>query len=142
MDINDIPEFIVNNNPGKKRANLVYDRHTSELKKFGHRLSDLVERAPHTTESLAVFLSNRVYAGKQAQKRAKHWWGRFYNMGIGEKPPYIKLNGLNLIQTLDVVDKLPDDMDIPIKADCSIRLDIADKALQILRKQLAENQSA
>lgn len=111
---------------------------TGGVSAIGRSLSDAVDRTAHTPESLAVFLNTRVYAGKQAHKRSRHWWGRIYNKFSGENAHYVKLKGLHLIQTLRVINNVPQDREIPITANCAIRLDFTSQILHELLRQLAD----
>lgn len=99
-------------------------------------MSKAVDRTAHTPYSLAVFLNNRVYAGKRAQKRSRFWWGRFYNKYSGDNAYYVQLKGLHFIQAIKVVDKVPQGNEIPVTANCAIRLDVADEIVQELKRQL------
>lgn len=111
---------------------------TGGVSSIGLCLSNAVDRVAHTPDSLAVFLNTRVYAGQQAYKRSHYWWGRFYNKYSGDHAYYVKLKGLHLIQTLRVIDGIPQDKEIPVGANCALRLDFAADILQKLLKQLAD----
>lgn len=104
----------------------------------GRSMSNAVDRTAHTPFSLAVFLSNQVYTGKKAHRRSRHWLGRQYNKFSGEQAFYVKLKGLHLVQALRVIDQVPTGPEIPVGANCPIRLDFAEEILQELNKQLAD----
>lgn len=137
---NGLPKCLVGSDPLEigSAGEAVGQYVSSGMSSVGRSMSNAVDRAAHTPYSLAVFLNTRVYAGKQAHKRSRYWWGRFYNKYSGDHAYYIKLKGLHLIQTLRIIDKVPQDKEIPVAANCAIRLDFAADILQELQKQLAD----
>lgn len=137
---NELPEYLIGKEPidpdslGQVAGTVL----TGGMTSIGRSMSNAVDRAAHTPESLAVFLSMRVYECTKASNRARYWWGRLYNKYTGEPVHYIKLKGLHLIQALRVVDKAPPEGEISIVANCVIRLDFAEEILMVLKKQLTE----
>lgn len=99
---NNVPEYLVGAEPlgvrslGQAAGYIV----TGGMTVLGRCLSNAVDRVAHTPHILAVFLNMRVYTANQANKRSRHWWGRFYNKCSGEHAHYIKVKGLHLIQVL------------------------------------------
>jgi hypothetical protein len=140
FDWNGLPKFVVGpksrdmSTAGQAAGYFVADG----VPGIGGALSKAVDRSAHSPSSLAVFLNTRVYIGVQAHKRSRYWWGRIYNKFSGDHAYFIKLKGLHLIQTLRIVDQIPQDQDIPVTAHCALRLDYAIEILQILKTQLAE----
>lgn len=140
FDWNQIPKCLVGTEPleiGGPRQALGFAV-TGGAASMGRVLSNAIDRSAHTPHSLAVFLSRRVYTCRQAHKRSGHWWGRLYNKCTGDHAYYIKLKGLHLIQALRVIDEIPQDQEIPVDANCAIRLDFATEMLHELKRQLSD----
>ncbi|AZV78121.1 hypothetical protein EBB79_09710 [Parasedimentitalea marina] len=90
------------------------------------------ESTPFNVDELYIFLSMRIHAALEAQKRAIWFGGRLYNRLSGISESYIPLTGPLLLTVLELVGRDGTSLvlgDQPYE----LRLDFAQKAHDVLR---------
>lgn len=100
----------------------------------GRMLSAQIEISNHTAEGLIQFLHFRTSTTREAFDRSRRWWGRWYNKMSGQHPIYVQMSGHHLIQSLTAVGHEDATRNIPQRAQCGIRLDIAESYLAVLKE--------
>ncbi len=101
---------------------------------LGRSMSTATESQNHTSYSLIIFFSKKVYETRRAYNLEKSWLGRVFNKCTGIAPYYVLLSGHHLVQCMHVLHEISSDKDIPPDAKCGIRIDVAQKVLKELEK--------
>ncbi|WP_157747474.1 hypothetical protein [Cohaesibacter sp. ES.047] len=137
-DLSRFPEFVLEGKPLSQPIGSFGEAlgigATGGVAAIGRMMSVQTEITNHTAASLIQFLHFRTTTTRQAYNRSSRWWGRWYNKMSGQHPIYVPLSGHHLIQILNTAGQTDIISQIPQKARCGMRLDIAENYLSELQK--------